>query len=163
MYRVLIALSAIGIMGCSGTIYQPDGPRTSVTVTRFRTEPYPFSVYSSVSDAERVVIRDAVTWQAAWASLFPARAPIPAPPNVDFTKEMVVFAALGSRPTGGFGILVDSAAITSSGLLVWVGTLSPGPHCVTTQAFTSPADIARLPRTDMVVHFADVPKVAECQ
>lgn len=122
----------------------------------------PFTFRSSVGNAERLVIRDVEAWQAAWASLFPPLAPIPALPNVDFGKEMIVFAAMGSRPAGGFAISVDSAATSPSGLTIWVGRLSPGSHCVLTAALTAPVDIARLPRIDQPVHFVEVARVDDC-
>jgi hypothetical protein len=163
MYRAIIVLSAALVGACSSSLYEPRGPFTPVTVTRLRAEPYSFTYVSHVDQAERLVIRDVVSWQAAWASLFPSLSPIPAPPNVDFTKEMIVFAGLGTRPSGGFSILVDSAATSPSGLIVWIGTQTPGSHCVTTAALTAPVDIARLSRTDATVHFVDVPKVVDCQ
>ncbi|MFL5616343.1 MAG: protease complex subunit PrcB family protein [Gemmatimonadaceae bacterium] len=162
MYRALIALSAILVTGCSSSMYEPVGPFTPVTVTKLQPGRTPFTFGSSVGNAERLVIRDVEAWQAAWASLFPPLAPIPASPNVDFGKEMIVFAAMGSRPSGGFAISVDSAATSPSGLTIWVGTLSPGSHCVLTAALTAPVDIARLPRIDGPVHFVEVPRVNDC-
>jgi protease stability complex PrcB-like protein len=94
--------------------------------------------------------------------MWPNGAPIPAPPQIDFSREMIAFVALGERATGGFTILVDSAATTSSGVVIWVGTVSPGSRCGTTQAFTQPVDIARLPRIDAAVHFVDVVSASSC-
>jgi hypothetical protein len=51
---------------------------------------------------------------------------------------------------------------TSAGLVVWIGTSSPGARCVTTQAFSAPVDVARIQRIDEPVGFVDVPKVVQC-
>jgi PrcB C-terminal len=162
MYRALIALSVALLAACSSSLYEPRGPFTPVTVTRLQPDRLSFALVSSVSHPQRLLIRDVQSWQAAWASLFPPSSPIPALPNVNFGKEMVVFAAMGSRPSGGFVITVDSAATSPSGLLIWIGTVSPGSRCLVTASITSPVDIARLPRIDGPVHFVDVPKVEEC-
>ena len=131
-------------------------------MTRLSTTPYSFSFYSGLGQPERLVIRDDATWHSVWASIWSGTTPTPTTPNVDFTKEMVILAALGSRSTGGYGIVVDSAMMTSTGLGVWIGTSSPGRQCITTQAFTSPVDIARIQRIDAPVDFIDVPKVIQC-
>ena len=149
------------ILACAASISDPPSGK-SIPVTRLSTTPYSFSFYSGLGQPARLVIRDDATWHSAWASIWSGTTPTPAIPNVDFTKEMVILAALGSRPTGGYGIVVDSAMMTSNGLAVWIGTTSPGPQCITTQAFTSPVDIARIQRIDAPVGFVDVPKVVQC-
>lgn len=162
MRSLIASLCALLAVGCSSSL---DGPstHTPLTVTRLSSEPISFTDASQLRQPERLVIRDQAAWVAAWSSLWPAFAPIPAPPNVDFSREMIVFVALGERPTGGYSILVDSAAASARGVTVWIGTSSPGLHCVTTQAFTQPVDIARLPRTDATVRFAETSKVMDCE
>lgn len=147
---------------CSSAM-EPIPAGTPIAVTRLRSQPYSFMYYSQLQQPERLVVRDQSAWIAAWGSLWPRGAPIPAPPAIDFTKDMVVLAALGARSTGGYSILVDSARATAKGVVVFIGTSAPGKHCVTTQAFTQPVDIARLPRSDDPVAFVDVPKVEDCQ
>lgn len=161
MRHVPIATIAVFFLACAASISDPPSG-TRVPLTRLSTTPYPFSFYSGIGQPERLVIRDNATWQSVWTSIWSGTTPVPAAPNVDFAKEMVIVAALGSRPTGGYGILVDSAMMTSSRLTVWIGTSSPGPRCVTTQAFTSPVDIARIQRIDAPVGFIDVPAVLQC-
>ena len=162
MRTVIGALVSIWAVGCSGAIGAPEFGGTPLTVTRLGTTQGSFLSYSQLRQSQRAVIRDNTAWQAAWASLWPAGAPIPAPPNVDFTKEMVVLAALGERSTGGYAIVVDSATENATGATVWVSLNSPGAGCVTTQAFTQPVDIAKVTRTDAAVHFTDVAKVTAC-
>lgn len=161
MLKLPIVAVAIFTIACAASIEEP-AAGTHVAVTRLRGEPYSFAYYSGVTQPERLVIRDEAAWQAAWATIWPAFAPIPAAPGVDFSKEMIVLVALGGRSTGGYSILVDSAMTTSTGLTVWIGTSSPGATCITTQAFTQPIDIARIQRIDAPVHFVDVPSVTHC-
>ena len=161
--RALIASLCVAVaVGCSSSLDAPSA-HTSITVTRLRNDAFSFTYASELRQPERLVIRDQSAWIDAWASLWPAFAPIPAPPNVDFSREMIVFVALGERPTGGYSILVDSAGTNGQGVTVWIGTSAPGAHCGTTLAFTQPVDIARLPRIGVPVHFVETSRVADCQ
>jgi hypothetical protein len=75
---------------------------------------------------------------------------------------MIVVAALGQRPTGGYSILVDSAQLTVESLTVTVRRVSPGNGCFLTQALTQPVDVSRLPRTDNAVEFVDRAETRAC-
>jgi len=149
-----IVIIAVVLIACAGSI--------SVPLARLSSTPSSLSFYGGIGRPERLVVRDNATWHTVWASIWSGTAPMPATPNVDFTKEMVIVAALGSRSTGGYSIVVDSAMATSAGLVVWIGTSSPGARCVTTQAFSAPVDVARIQRIDEPVGFVDVPKVVQC-
>lgn len=156
-------LLAIGLLviGCGGSVSEPV-VGTRLPLTRLSTNPYPLTCCSSIGQPERLVVRDDATWRTVWASMWLNMSPAPELPTVDFSKEMVIVAALGSRSTGGYGILVDSAVMTSGGVALWIGTSSPGRTCLTTQAFTAPVDIARIQRVDAPVGFIDVPTVVQC-
>ena len=162
MRSLIASVCALLAVGCSSSRDEAS-TRTPLTVTRLSSEPISVTYASQLRQPARLVIRDQAAWVSAWASLWPAFAPIPAPPNVDFSREMIVLVALGERPTGGYTILVDSAAVSGAGVTVWIGTSSPGRRCVTTQAFTQPVDIARLPRTDGAVRFAETSTVVDCE
>ncbi|HUF34738.1 MAG TPA: protease complex subunit PrcB family protein [Gemmatimonadales bacterium] len=91
---------------------------------------------------ERQVIRDAGTLAEVWTGLEAGQ-----PPIVDFTREVVILAAAGERPTGGHEISVRRAAIENGRLVVEVLETSPGPNCMTTMALTQPAVLLALPAT----------------
>jgi hypothetical protein len=76
---------------------------------------------------------------------------------------MIVVAALGERPTGGFDIVVESATASGDALTVRIRTIAPGPSCITTDVLTQPVDVARLPRTADVVRFVDDASVVDCR
>ena len=134
-----------------------------IAVTRLRTDPQSFMYFSQVRQPARLIVHDAAAWRGAWATLWPNGAPIPAPPEIDFTREMVVMAALGERPSSGYTILVDSATLSNKSLTIWIGTIRPGPHCGTATVLTQPVDVARLPRIDATVRFEEVPSIRDCQ
>jgi len=156
-----VAFVLVAGTGCSTFPEITDGNR--IPVTRFAAEPYSFTSNSGMFASERIVIRDVESWRAIWAEIFKGRSSAPELPQVNFAQEMVVVAALGSRSTGGFGILIDGANEAGNGAtLISVRTFSPGPRCGTTQAITTPVDLARLARRDGEVRFVDRAEVHTC-
>jgi hypothetical protein len=160
--RMSIAALMVGSEACSSPA-GPDGPAQSLPITRLRPEPLSLSYASGLRESQRLVVRDATAWQQVWASVWRGASPEPPLPQVDFGHEMVVVAALGERPTGGFTILIDSALEGSPGVSIRIRSISPGSGCVTTQALTQPVDIARVPRRDGPVTFDEQPETQECR
>ena len=91
-----------------------------------------------MSDARLAVISDAATWQQTWAQTFAILRPQPPVPGVDFSAHGVVLAALGSRPSGGFSITIDSVVHSAAEDIVFVTSTSPGSGCLVTQVITAP-------------------------
>ena len=158
-----LALALLAALGCSTSLAEPGAASGRVDLKRLSSGQNAFTYFSQLRQPERLVIRDAAAWTAAWLSIWPNGAPIAAPPDVDFTKDMVLFGALGARPSTGFAIRFDSAATGPNGLVVWAATISPGAHCANATVITSPIDIATIARFDGPVQFVDVPTVIDCQ
>ncbi|MEO7522348.1 MAG: protease complex subunit PrcB family protein [Gemmatimonas sp.] len=138
-------------------------PGTSIPLTRLRAEPYAFSLNSGVDEPERLVVRDSAAWSRLWTRVHARQTPIPPLPRVDFTRDMVVFAALGTKPSGGFSVLLDSAFEASDGGIdVVVRSIKPGPKCGVTAALTEPVDIARLARRESPVNFVERSETTDC-
>jgi hypothetical protein len=152
----------VSAAACSAAVENLEQPGTPVAVIRFRAEPYSFMSSSGLWQPARVIVRDEATWRSTWSAIWSGTSPVPEVPVVDFDREMIVVAALGSRPTGGYGILVQSANVNDDGLMITIRTIAPGPHCGTTQAFTQPVDLARIPRLAGEVRFTDDPVVLDC-
>jgi hypothetical protein len=144
---------------CSDANAPPD-LGNPVAFERLRAEPYSFTYYSGMDKPERIVVRDAATWKVVWDQINSRGSSVPLP-VADFSREMLVVAALGSRSTGGFSILVEGAG--ESGGRINVSIRSDSPHnCVTTEAFTQPVDIARLPRSSEPVNFVERSTITNC-
>jgi hypothetical protein len=144
---------------CSAANAPPD-LGNPVPFERLRAEPYSFTYSSGMETPERIVVRDAATWSDVWAKINLRGSPVPEP-VVDFSRDMLVVAALGSRSTGGFSILVEGVGESGGRLNVSIHSTSPH-NCITTQAFTQPVDIARLPRSDKPVNFVERATVTNC-
>jgi hypothetical protein len=171
--RHLCSAAAIAALLSSGCSAPTDAPAAQkdlapaagnvLTVTRLRAEPYSFAYYSGMSDSVRLAIRDAGQWQQAWSDIGRGSSPGGSPPpQVDFAHETVIVAALGSRATGGYGIYVDSAYEHTGGVEVVIRKVSPGARCATTQVFTQPVDVARIPVSGVQVQFRERSTVHDC-
>jgi hypothetical protein len=158
----------VGVLGLlafacgSAPLTQPLQNRP-ITVTRLRPEPGPLTSYSGIAESRRLVVRDEATWRQTWASIWQNLSEPPPLPQVDFSKEMVVVAALGERSSGGHAILVEGAALTADGVSVRVRAISPGPGCIATLALTQPVDAARLPRVAGTVTFEEQNETRDCR
>ena len=87
---------------------------------------------------------------------------MPLLPAVRFSKEMLVVASMGTRPTGGYTITIDSVWVAGDSLRVAVREQSPGPRCGTTAALSAPVALARLRRSELPVAFTSRPVVHDC-
>jgi len=115
---------------------------TSVPITSLRPKPcptcyqgrVPFTNNSAIWDSLRVVIRDTEAWRKIWEWIHhnPGQQ-FPPLPEIDFSREMVVVAALGGRPTGGYGIIVDRAYERDNRLEIIVRSQTPGKTCINVQ------------------------------
>ena len=158
----LLVAAALSAAACSQAA-APGASGAAVPVVRLRAEPYSLTYLSGLDEPRRTVVRDEPAWREAWSGIWRRHSPEPPLPQVDFAREMLVVAALGTRPTTGYSILIDSAFADGEGLLVQVRTIAPGPRCGTGQALTQPVDVARVPRTEGAVRFRDRPEVHDCR
>lgn len=101
--------------------------------------------HTGFEEARREVVRDADAWRDVWATAYEGRTPVPAVPEVDFSRESVVLAAMGRRATGGHEVSIPEVRRTEAGLAVTVREVSPGEGCIVTQALTAPAVAVRVP------------------
>jgi hypothetical protein len=69
------------------------------------------STESGIRSARDQVIRDSVTWGVLWDELHIDSDPKPPLPEVDFTHQMVVVAAMGEEPTSQFNIEITRLAL----------------------------------------------------
>lgn len=158
----LVAAVAI-LSACSGLELEPEPSGPLVPMTRLRAEPYSFTYYSGIKTFERLVVRDAAAWQTVWTQIHTGRTPVTPPPTVDFSREMIVVAAMGGRGSGGYGILLERATEDrADGIAITVLSTSPGSNCVVTLAVTAPVDIARLPLLAGPVRFYERSETTAC-
>jgi hypothetical protein len=117
---------------------------------------------SGYSDSARLVIRTSEEWARVWARMVSNHGPTPTTPTIDFSREVVIVAAMGTRATGGYTIAVTSVSEDAAGLVATVVSTSPGRTCGTTAALTAPVDIVRVNRLNVPVRFVEQQSVHDC-
>lgn len=153
----------MGLLGCVAE--QTSAPSTGVEVpiVRLRSEPYSFSFYTGIQEPSRLVIRDLETWRSVWNRLYDGSTPVPALPDIDFSKEILVVAALGERGSSGYIIVFEGAVENDAGGAdVIVRSLSPARNCATLTVLTQPVDIAKIPLKYSLVRFVERKGTAIC-
>jgi protease stability complex PrcB-like protein len=95
---------------------------------------------TGIGESRRLVIRDANAWAGFWSELGVGERPM-----VDFSRDVVVAAAAGQRPSGGYEIAVDRVTNNDGELTAEVVETVPGPNCITTGSLTQPVDVVVVP------------------
>jgi hypothetical protein len=140
------------------------GPRTS------------YALVCGIWDRRRMVIRDRETWGDVWKQIYSRpisfswtgpggeRVPTvpPPPPEIDFSRNMLLVVTMGSEPNGGYAITVDGVYEHANQLEVVVRNVSPGRSCFNLQYVTQPVDIVELEKREGSVVFRDVDIVTDC-
>jgi protease stability complex PrcB-like protein len=139
----------------------PDGA-ISVPMRRDESTVSIFQGNSGMTDSARLVMRGDAEWRRTWAQLIGHITPAPEPPAIDFTKEMVIIAAMGPRPTAGYMIRIARVGRSSGVTYVDVVSESPGLKCSKAQTMTSPADVVVVPKIDEPVAFVETLNFKVC-
>jgi PrcB C-terminal len=95
---------------------------------------------TGISEARRLVIRDANSWAAFWSELG-----VGDRPTIDFSRNLVLAVSAGQRPSGGYEIAVEGVRETNGELAVQVVETAPGPNCMSTTSLTQPVDVVVIP------------------
>jgi hypothetical protein len=111
---------------------------------------------SGIRDASQMVIRDQEQWKALWQKHTAIDTAPPPLPAVDFSKEIVAAVFLGEKATGGYNIEITRVIRTGRSIVVSFREQSPPPGAITTQAFTQPFHLARIPDRAREVSFRRV-------
>ncbi len=164
---VLIAIPLFALCGGDSTARGAGAEAEPQERTQERTgvasEPLFSNRQSGIRDALRLVVRDAESWGRLWTDVAGPRTPPPDRPDVDFEQEMMIVAAVGMRGTGGYGIEIEEVYQEGARLVAVVVETSPGPDCMTTQAFSAPAVGVRVARSDLPVSFVERRVTLECE
>ena len=160
--KSIVALVLVAV-ACSSSEISTSPPGTAIPIVRLRSDPYSFAFYSGITAPARLVVRDAVTWQAAWAQINRGVSPVSPAPSIDFSREMVIVAALGTRGSSGYDVLIDGATeADAGGAAIAIRSTSPGVGCASLTVLTQPVDIARMPIRNGAVTFVERSSVTNC-
>ena len=110
---------------------------------------------TGIQGSLRAVIRNAAQWQPIEDEIRRARGSTFRLPALDFSRSMVVLAAMGARSTGGHTITIEGVYRDGGRIWVVVREVIPGPGRMTTQVLTTPADAVSVVLSDEPVSFVE--------
>lgn len=123
----------------------------------------PFAPNSGILETLRLVIRERAEFNELWKQLTRFGSYKPPPPQVDFSREMIVVAAMGQQPTSGYEIIIDGACEADNQLEVFVRSTNFLKCGGQFMMATAPVDIVRLPKTDLPVVFRETQVASDCK
>ncbi|WP_242345270.1 protease complex subunit PrcB family protein [Anaeromyxobacter terrae] len=151
-----LAVTLALLAACGGAASGPDQQPSGIVLPQATELSSPYSAFTGPS---RLVVRDEPTWAEAWATIHGPVSELPPLPAVDFSREMVLVAAIGQRPSGGYTVTFSAVTAVGDGLRATVQESAPGPGCGTATVITSPVVAIRVPRVEGAVQFVDGPVV----
>ena len=119
--------------------------------------------YSGFGEPARLVVGDSAEWAARWATAFARQTSIPALPTVNFARDMVLVAALGARPSGGYDIAIEGVAPEEAGAVVLVTSTVPSDECGYTAAITTPVVMLRVGAVADGIRFLEEAETRSCE
>ena len=119
--------------------------------------------YTGVTGSTRTVLRTEEAWAGFWRELRGDEDPIPPPPFIDFGAQIVVVAAMGERPTGGYVIDITAVDASEDGLRVEVVEMSPGEGCTVNDAVSAPVKAVAVDRVEGEATFVEHQVVQPCE
>lgn len=143
---LLIALTLpLPACGSQETPTEPPGlPSDAVAVEFERVDELSSALVGGPQEPARSVVRDEQSWLEFWGALTAVLSPAPEPPTVDFTRDMVIIAAMGRRSTAGYAVSVEGVYTSDGALYVDVLERSPGVGCLSAQVITAPVTAVRV-------------------
>jgi len=121
------------------------------------------SAGSRLPTTVRLVIMDSTDYNQLWSRLlgYDDRT---VRPKVDFTREMLLVAAMGEQPCLGYAINIDTVYRDQERrLYAIVRERRRGARCGCLSQVISPVDIIRVPRTERPVSFLERVETNSCE
>jgi hypothetical protein len=114
------------------------------------------AAHSGIEQKRHDVVRDQAAWARAWSEIHARSGSAPAPPVVDFGKDMLILVALGTRPSGGFSVKVRGIEASGERVEVEVLESCPPQGAMVTAALTQPVEVVRVAAQPLAPTFKEV-------
>lgn len=163
-----LALAALGA-GCADARDPwdpwavPPGARLVTTSAVVGGSESALGYYSGIETAEQGVVRDSAAWAALWARVVAPGSPPQPLPAVNFSRDMVVYVALGRRSTGGHSAVIAPIYETGGAYHAVVTEVRRDPSCPTWPALTAPVALVRAPQWAGDVRFVVRTRTIRCE
>lgn len=152
----LVFFVTLGIPGCSNStspeVREVPSDAVAFVAADFDEALNALRYFSGYDERARLVIRDQATWARVWRRAA-GTASSHSVPVVDFEQHMIIFAAMGTKPSGGYHI--DIEGLYRRGADIYVVVAETMPRCGSATVETAPATAALVPRTIGRVRFVE--------
>ena len=103
--------------------------------------------YSGLSgDGYNFMIQTQLELDSIWTIIYANSSPSSDAPEVDFAKELVLLAYMGTYPTGGYSIDITGIELKDGAYSYTISKTSPAEDSVVTTAITAPYHLIRFNR-----------------
>ena len=109
--------------------------------------------FSGIREVKQEVVKSADAWEKLWKQHTTTAGEADKIPGVDFSKEMVVVATMGTKRTGGYTIEIVGVEAKDKTLRISVKKTSPPPDAMTIQALTAPFHFVAVPKSNLKPEF----------
>ena len=140
-----IGLSLAFLLNCCAAIGAQTSPIRSLKKGAF----------SGIREAKQEVVKSADAWEKLWKQHATTAGDSEKIPAVDFSKEMVVVATMGTKRTGGYAIEIVGVEAKDKTLRISVKKSSPPPDAFTVQALTAPFHFVAVPKSNLKPEFVE--------
>lgn len=163
MMRSMVAATLAALLvACSEEASGPaDMPRTALELGRQEIVSVQ-NAYSGFDTPARQVITTEAQWAQAWSRMHNGMTPVPPAPVVDFSRDWVLLAAMGAKPSTGHSVAITEARVHGNILYVRVVERTPGAGCVTGDAITAPVHVVSVPKQAGVSQFIVQRQTVQC-
>jgi hypothetical protein len=111
--------------------------------------------FSGIREAKQEIVKSANAWEKLWRQHTTTAGESDKIPAVDFSKEMVVVATMGTKRSGGYTIEIEGVEAKGKTLKISVKKTSPPPDAMTIQALTAPFHFVAVPKSDLKPEFVE--------
>ena len=111
--------------------------------------------FSGIREVKQEVVKSADAWEKLWKQHATAAGESEKIPAVDFSKEMIVVATMGTKRTGGYTIEIVGVEAKDKTLRISVKKTSPPPDAMTIQALTAPFHFVAVPKNNLKPEFVE--------
>jgi hypothetical protein len=152
LYRALAGAATLAVVAAACSSEPPFAPRPAIRLeTR---EVYSAQqAWSGFHTPTRLLITSPGEWATVWATLHENVTPQPALPVIDFGSNVLLLAAMGTRPTGGYSVTIEEVRAYEGIFYVTVRERSPGRSCGTYDAITQPVHVLETSRQAAAARF----------
>ena len=100
--------------------------------------------YCGIEESVNIIVTSKEEWENLWRKVYKTTFPVPQLPDVDFSRETVLAAFMGTRSTGGFSIEIIRVTEYRGQFKAITKTISPAPGEMVSMALSQPFHIIKV-------------------